>query len=132
MKHIITHMKAPWPEGAKVGDLVEFDVLPVWAVGKCKPTGDVGPERSGPPFDEALALARQDAEEAIDELKAKHAEEVASLRAEIDELKAKLSATESDDAQAAAAKHAADRQATEERAAIEARANAGKPKNGRG
>ena len=38
MKVRITYMKAPWPEGAKVGDVVELDAdaVPVWAVGKCE------------------------------------------------------------------------------------------------
>lgn len=36
MKVTITHMKAPWPEGAKVGDVVQFegDAAPAWALGK--------------------------------------------------------------------------------------------------
>lgn len=40
MKVQITHMKAPWPCGAKVGDVVELDsaVIPAWAVGKCVET----------------------------------------------------------------------------------------------
>jgi hypothetical protein len=36
----ITHMKAPWHSGAVVGDVLEFDAVPVWAVGKCKPVDD--------------------------------------------------------------------------------------------
>lgn len=40
-KVTITHMKAPWPEGAKVGDVVAFDgEVPAWAVGKCTPASD--------------------------------------------------------------------------------------------
>lgn len=37
MKVIITHLKAPWPEGAALGDIVELDapLMPAWAVGKC-------------------------------------------------------------------------------------------------
>ena len=34
--YIIKHLKAPWPKGAKVGDIIEFDVLPGWAAGKCE------------------------------------------------------------------------------------------------
>lgn len=34
MKARITNLKAPWPHGAKIGDVVEFEVVPVWAVGK--------------------------------------------------------------------------------------------------
>lgn len=42
MKVTITHMKAPWPEGAGVGDTVELQgpVLPAWALGKCVPAAD--------------------------------------------------------------------------------------------
>jgi len=40
MRVEITHMKAPWPEGVVVGDVLELDVVPVWAVGKCKQVGD--------------------------------------------------------------------------------------------
>ena len=31
----ITHLKAPWPDGAQVGDTISFDVVPAWALGKC-------------------------------------------------------------------------------------------------
>lgn len=42
MKVIVTHLKAPWPEGTQPGHVVELDgdVLPGWAVGKCKPAAD--------------------------------------------------------------------------------------------
>lgn len=42
MKAAITHMKAPWPAGATVGSVVEFEgeEVPAWAVGKCAPAGD--------------------------------------------------------------------------------------------
>lgn len=45
MKLTITHMKAPWPAGAQVGDVVELDVaeVPGWAVGKCTPAADDAP-----------------------------------------------------------------------------------------
>ncbi len=36
----ITHLKAPWPDGAQVGDTISFDVVPAWALGKCKIVGD--------------------------------------------------------------------------------------------
>lgn len=39
-KHTITHLKAPWPLGAKVGDVIDLATVPVWAVGKCAPAGD--------------------------------------------------------------------------------------------
>lgn len=31
----ITHLKAPWPQGAVVGDVIELPSVPVWALGKC-------------------------------------------------------------------------------------------------
>lgn len=42
MKVRITHLKAPWPEGAKPDDVVELqaDAIPAWALGKCVRVGD--------------------------------------------------------------------------------------------
>lgn len=39
MKVEVTHLKAAWPEGTRVGDVVDVqgDAIPAWAVGKCKP-----------------------------------------------------------------------------------------------
>lgn len=34
--YTIKHLKAPWPAGAKVGDVIEFDQLPAWALGKAE------------------------------------------------------------------------------------------------
>ena len=36
----ITHLKAPWPPGALVNDVVQLhgDSIPPWAAGKCVPT----------------------------------------------------------------------------------------------
>lgn len=36
MKVRITHLKAPWPVGAAVGDVLDLAAVPVWAVGKCE------------------------------------------------------------------------------------------------
>lgn len=36
----ITHLKAPWPSGAVVGDVIELASVPAWAVGKCAPADD--------------------------------------------------------------------------------------------
>lgn len=36
----ITHLKAPWPLGASVGDVVDLPGVPAWALGKCVPAGD--------------------------------------------------------------------------------------------
>lgn len=40
MKLTITHLKAPWPEGAKVGDVIDLPAVPTWAVGKCTQAAD--------------------------------------------------------------------------------------------
>ena len=40
MKLTITHLKAPWPTGAVVGDVIELVAVPVWALGKCAPADD--------------------------------------------------------------------------------------------
>lgn len=37
MKLRITHLKAPWPAGARVGDVIDLPEVPAWAVGKCTP-----------------------------------------------------------------------------------------------
>ena len=37
MRVKITHLKAPWPCGAVVGDVIELPVVPAWAKGKCVP-----------------------------------------------------------------------------------------------
>lgn len=36
MRVQITHLKAPWPLGAVVSDVLDLPAVPVWAVGKCK------------------------------------------------------------------------------------------------
>lgn len=40
MKVQITRLKAPWPLGAVVGDVLELPDVPAWAVGKCQSVGD--------------------------------------------------------------------------------------------
>lgn len=40
MKLTITHLKAPWPLGAVVGDVVELPSVPSWAAGKCVPAAE--------------------------------------------------------------------------------------------
>lgn len=42
MKLRINFLKAPWPTGAAVGDVVEIDgdTVPGWALGKCVRVGD--------------------------------------------------------------------------------------------
>lgn len=36
----ITHLKAPWPSGVRVGDVIELDAVPAWALGKCEPAAE--------------------------------------------------------------------------------------------
>lgn len=40
MRLKITHLKAPWPFGAVVGDVIDLPVMPAWAAGKCVRVGD--------------------------------------------------------------------------------------------
>lgn len=40
MLYRITHLKAPWPAGAAVGDVVDMPAVPDWATGKCQPAED--------------------------------------------------------------------------------------------
>lgn len=35
MLYEIKVLKAPWPKGAKVGDVIDMPYLPAWAEGKC-------------------------------------------------------------------------------------------------
>lgn len=35
MLYKIKALKAPWPKGAKVGDVIDMPYLPAWAEGKC-------------------------------------------------------------------------------------------------
>ena len=35
MRLKITHLKAPWPFGAVVGDVLDLPEMPAWAAGKC-------------------------------------------------------------------------------------------------
>ena len=81
MRVQITHLKAPWPFGAVVGDVLDLPAVPVWAVGKCKQVDDdamvfiVNPDEDEAKIAAALAEAdKQAAEElaAIEKRKAKH------------------------------------------------------------
>lgn len=82
MKARITHLKAPWPYGAVVGDVVEFDKAPAWAAGKFDPVGE----------DEPVTLAF--GEPVLVELSGGDASEVEGLKAVIADLTAKLEAAD--------------------------------------
>lgn len=82
MKARITHLKAPWPLGARVGDVVEFAQVPAWAAGKVQEVGD----------DEAVTLEFGDA--VLVDIKGGNASEVEGLKATIADLTAKLQAAD--------------------------------------
>ena len=107
MKLKITVLKAPWPKGAKVGDVVELPRIPGWALGKCEEAPDSAeatvafdqvedtaehPEvaRIRQAADHALQAAAGELQAARDDhagelrnLKADHAAEVADLKAQV-------------------------------------------------
>lgn len=98
MKARITHLKAPWPLGAVAGDVVEFQAVPAWAVGKFQEVGE----------DEPVTLVFGDP--VLVELKRGDSSEVEGLNATIAELKAKLEAADAaaaDQAEALAVARAA-------------------------
>ena len=90
MLYRITHLKAPWPAGAGVGDVIELAPVPAWALGKCVPAGaDAEATVSFEPAVDAAALeaeakAKAEAEAtALAEAEAKAAaEKRAALEAE--------------------------------------------------
>lgn len=113
MLYEITHLKAPWPAEAKVGDVVEFDgAVPPWAVGKVKPSDARSATVELPVF-----VANIVPESGQSDL-------VAELRGRVADLEAQLAAVnevkgDTDEAKAAAARAEADEQARAERAALE-------------
>lgn len=66
MKLTITHLKAPWPADAVVGDVIELSSVPDWAVGKCAPADDSATVTVGV-VQAAPAVAKQ--EPSIDDLR---------------------------------------------------------------
>lgn len=69
MKLTITHLKAPWPQGAVVGGVIELASVPAWAVGKCVPAADDAVVTVGMKPAEATA----ESEPSIDDLRAQAA-----------------------------------------------------------
>ena len=91
MRVKITHLKAPWPLGAVVGDVLELLDSPAWATGKFEAVGDdVEATIAYPaPVDaeaEALALAEKKAAEelAINDAKATAKAEAEALGIVVD------------------------------------------------
>jgi hypothetical protein len=79
MKARITHLKAPWPLGARVGDVVELGSEPAWAVGKFEKVGDDEPVTLE--FGEPVKVVLEGDSAEVQALKA----EVADLTAKLDE-----------------------------------------------
>ena len=112
MKVRITKLKAAWPDGAKVGDVLELASVPAWAVGKCEVVGDEAVTDDGTgealptieAINERVATANRAAAGALqlaEEARAQLADAQAALQAstaEADELRKQLA-----DAQAALA-----------------------------
>lgn len=109
MKVKITHMGAPWPEGAGVGSLVAFSAgsIPLWAVGKCVEDASddeaqfaweapaVSSEPAQPPLPPGVAEALSKAAETSASLHATveaQAQALAALQATVDEFKARAAA----------------------------------------
>ena len=68
MKLTITHLKAPWPAGAVVGDVIELAEVPAWAFGKCVPAADDAAVTVG-----AVQAAPAEQEPNMDDLRAQAA-----------------------------------------------------------
>lgn len=93
MKVVITHLKAPWPAGAAVGDVIElvgfYGELPGWADGKCTPAADDAEasqvlERVAPailPPEKPAAVLLAEAEAKLTALSAELAEAQATIAA---------------------------------------------------
>lgn len=86
MRVQITALKAPWPAGAKAGDVVELpgDKLPGWAIGKCVPSdADATLKYSAAERPEAPAdveRLQKQAAEYFEKLQAEHTAEVEKLQ----------------------------------------------------
>jgi regulator of protease activity HflC (stomatin/prohibitin superfamily) len=105
VKVTITQLKAPWPIGAQVGDVIElqgFDGMPGWAEGKCKPAADDAEAsqvlvRAEPVQAEAApeaAPADASALAAAEALLAEARTEADELRAMVADLQGRLAAAE--------------------------------------
>lgn len=116
MKARITNLKAPWPAGAAVGDVVAFHIgsVPVWAVGKCAPVAEDSDEVVAHLITPAATQVAEDdkadpvsrvvaeAQAHIDRLKAEHEAQVAELQAAGQAKAAGLEAAQADKAAALA------------------------------
>lgn len=84
MKVRITHLKAPWPEGALVGDVLEVSEVAPWALGKCVIVGDDEEVTASATVagaeDHAVAIALAEAD-ALAQAEKQAAEEIAANEA---------------------------------------------------
>ena len=99
MKVRITHLKAPWPAGALVDQVVHFlsGLLPAWAVGKCVPVaeeeGDVTADHTVEPVAAVQPLAAPAGDDLAAKLATAEAERDAALAA-VTDAQAKLADAE--------------------------------------
>ncbi len=92
MKYRIEVLKAPWPKGAVVGDVIEFASLPTWAAGKCVPAGDDAEvtvefgddDQPAAPERDKLDELREAAHGALDRQRQEHLVEMQALRDQFD------------------------------------------------
>jgi hypothetical protein len=64
----ITHLKAPWPSGFGVGDVIDVDAITPALAGKCEPVADAAPEfLTNPERTEFQATQPSDEREALRE-----------------------------------------------------------------
>lgn len=126
MKQAITNLKAPWPAGAKVGDVIDLPAVPVWAVGKCTEAPEDAevtlimppppePEKVDPVRDLAAELTQ--AEERLELVKQAAVSANDALRAELDASQAKLAEALAANAELADGKAQADAKLAEALAA---------------
>ena len=120
MLYEIKVLKAPWPAGAKVGDVIDMPYLPAWAEGKCSVARDG-----------AEASFSYDPREVTGGAQAGTATAADALGAQVVELREKLAAAEKDNGDLKADKESAEaeaKQLREKLAAAEAALAAAKPK----
>jgi hypothetical protein len=90
MLYEIKVLKAPWPKGAKVGDVVDMPYLPVWAQGKCNIAQDGA--QATIKFEEPVAA--DGVNRPLVPGQGEDAERIFVTNAELEDLRAKLAADE--------------------------------------
>ncbi|WPB58635.1 hypothetical protein [Xylophilus sp. GOD-11R] len=110
MRYLVTHLKAPWPQGTAVGDVVDFDEVPAWAIGKCTAAGEgsvasAARATAGPDLQIELDDARRALAVTQDDLK-RQSEFLEGLQSQLREAGEELRAA--NDAKAKAEKEAAE------------------------